>query len=197
MPVFARSDVMCVTVSRAHGGCGEIHRRPFIGDTAAKSWQLDCPQCQGHLTNDPLWSGNLGSVPATPDEDRAVETSNVLFTRNRDDIMTMALARLAGLPAGDLLHAIPGQSGGHSLVRCPDGHDNFPGVKFCGECGTRIAVSSDGISVITDVPAEKTARQQRQPRQSQPRQQPQPRQDAPTPSSSASLAKMMLDVPSI
>jgi hypothetical protein len=165
MPVYARSDVLSVTVSRAHAGCGEVHRRPITPDgTPARTWRLDCPACQGHLSHDPLWSGNEGTVPATPDETTAVENSNTLFSRNRDDIMTMALARLAGLPEGMMLRGGDvGAAARQALVKCPDGHENFPGTKFCGECGERMDGQSRDVTIITDAP-EKPARQPRQPR---------------------------------
>lgn len=192
MPVFARSDVLCTTVSRAHGGCGEVHRRPLVGGAPAKVWRLDCPLCQGHLARDPLWSGNEASIPATPDEDRAVENSNTLFSRNRDDIMTMALARLAGLPEGMLLNSDAAQMARQALVKCAEGHDNFPGTKFCGECGTSLD-SGQAVSVITDAP-EKPARQPRQPKP--PRQPGLQKMPAPAPRP-ASLEEELLSAPSI
>jgi hypothetical protein len=197
MPVFARSDVLCVTVSRHHGGCGEVHRRPVTQDgEPATLWKLDCPLCQAHLAHDPLWSGNQGTIPATPDEDTAIENSNTLFSRNRDDIMTMALARLAGLPEGGLLRGgDTAKAARQALVKCQDGHDNFPGTKFCGECGTRLNGTGD-VAVITDAP-EKKARQPRQPRAAKDTPAPAP---APAPAPTmrvASLEEELLSAPSI
>ncbi len=159
MPVFARSDVLSVTVSRAHGGCGEVHRRPFNDDSPVRVWRLSCPLCQGHLSHDPLWSGNEGTIPATPDETQAVENSNTLFSRNRDDIMTMALARLAGLPEGGLLRGNGNTAAARqALVKCPDGHDNFPGTKFCGECGTKLAVDDTARAGVMAAALDEAAR---------------------------------------
>jgi hypothetical protein len=135
---FGRSDIMSVSVSAVHGGCGSVHRRPFINGSPAETWELNCPQCAGYLETDPLWANNLADVPPTYDEKRGEESANFTFTKNRDDILTMALAKIAGLDTGDLMSRIKAQGAAHSLVKCPAGHDNFTGTKFCGECGARI-----------------------------------------------------------
>lgn len=206
MPVYARSDVMTTAISRAHGGCGEVHRRPITQDgEPARVWRLDCQYCQAHLAHDPLWSGNEGTIPATPDESTAIENSNTLFSRNRDDIMTMALARLAGLPEGGLLRGNDTAAAARqALVKCPDGHDNFPGTKFCGECGIRLDGESDGANVTADVP-EKKVRQPRQPRASKDTPEPAPSQASAdeelrsetAPQRPRSLEEELLNTPSI
>jgi hypothetical protein len=143
---FARSDIMSTTISKTHGGCGETHRRPFIGGAPAETWELNCPQCREYLSTDPLWSATLADVPVTYDEKRQEESANFTFTKNRDDIMTMALAKIAGLDTGGMLAGIAARTATHGTVKCERGHDNFAGVKFCGECGGKI-----GGSEATDV----------------------------------------------
>lgn len=143
MSVYARSDVMNVTVSRAHGGCGQPHSRPVRNGAAARTWALDCPLCQQYLSGDPLWSGTLADVPATPDEDLARDSAEKQTSRSREDIMALALAKIAGLPVAEFLGGMIGQAADTGTVACHAGHENFPSAKFCAECGERISASGD------------------------------------------------------
>jgi hypothetical protein len=188
---FGRSDIMSVSVSAVHGGCGSVHRRPFINGSPAETWELNCPQCAEYLETDPLWASNLADVPPTYDEKRGEESANFTFTKNRDDILTMALAKIAGLDTGDLMSRIKAQGAAHSLVKCPAGHDNFTGTKFCGECGAALSAGVKKPEADTALPpvfsttdnaikpVGKPDRQQRVPRQ--PRQAAPPRQLATRP----------------
>jgi hypothetical protein len=160
MPVYARSDVMHVTVSRAHGGCGEPHTRPVRNGAPSKTWALDCPQCQRYLTHDPLWSGTMADVPSTPDEDLARDNAEKSTARSRDDIMALALAKIAGLPVAEFLGGMIGQATDAGTVSCLNGHENFPSAKFCAECGTSMTKAADAPAE----PEVKPARQPRQPR---------------------------------
>lgn len=152
---YARSDVMYVTVSRAHGGCGEAHSRPVVQGAPVKTWQLDCPQCAAYLLNDPLWSGSLAEVPSTPDEDTARETARTQTERSREDIMALALAKIAGLPVAEFLGGMIGntaiavESGQPATVKCPAGHENFATAKFCAECGGRLGDEQPTSAVTT------------------------------------------------
>lgn len=136
MPLYARADVLSVSIGQSHGGCGTTHRRPMVQGSAVKIWELSCPQCQGHLAHDPLWAGSPADIPATPDEQRTKDNTSVILGRNRDDIMAMALAKLAGLPVGDLFDANSTET---HVVTCSNGHSNFPTAKFCGDCGEPLA----------------------------------------------------------
>jgi hypothetical protein len=139
---YARSDVMNVTVSRAHGGCGDPHSRPIRNGAPAKIWQLDCPQCRAYLHDDPLWSDTLADLPSTPDEDTARDTAEKHTARSRDDIMALALAKIAGLPVAEFLSGMVGQAADSGTVECAAGHENFPSAKFCAECGERLAADA-------------------------------------------------------
>src|SRR5215472_6585962 len=121
---YARSDVMYVTVSRAHGGCGESHSRPVRNGAPAKMWQLNCPKCSAYLLHDPLWSGTLADVPSTPDEDTARDNVEKNTARSREDIMALALAKIAGLPVADFLSGMVGQATDTGTVNCSAGHEN-------------------------------------------------------------------------
>ena len=165
---FARRDIISTTISATDGGCGQTHRRPFINGSPAEVWELNCPQCQAYLTTDPLWSGNLADVPLTYDEKRQEESTNFTFNKNRDDILTMALAKIAGLDTGDLMSRIKAQGANNALVKCPAGHDNFNGTKFCGECGAQMDggdVSQQSEREPSPTGVAKPAPSQRQPRQ--------------------------------
>lgn len=155
MPVYARSDVMYVTVGRKHGGCGEPHARPVVNGAPARSWKLDCPQCQSHLAHDPLWSGTMADVPSTPDEDLARDNVEKSTARSREDIMALALAKIAGLPVAEYLSGMLGNAVDTGTVSCPDGHENFPSSKFCGECGARMNADVTGEVVSKPLPAKR------------------------------------------
>lgn len=68
MTVYARSDVMGVTLSREHGGCGATHSRPVTHGAPVKVWGLSCPTCEDHLRSDPNWAVDPEEIPETPDE---------------------------------------------------------------------------------------------------------------------------------
>lgn len=154
MPVYARSDVMYVTVGRKHGGCGESHARPVVNGAPTRTWKLDCPQCQAHLAHDPLWSGTMADVPSTPDEDLARDNAEKSTARSREDIMALALAKIAGLPVAEFLGGMIGQAADTGTVSCPDGHENFPTSKFCAECGAKMSADAAG-EVVKPLPAKR------------------------------------------
>lgn len=124
MTLYARSDVMSVSISRDSGGCGTSHSRPVKDGAPARDWGLDCPDCEAHLKGsrkprilkntpgdpknnipsrqervadcDPHWSSTPESVPLTPDEQLANTTRT---TRARDQI-ELIKARAALKEAG-------------------------------------------------------------------------------------------------
>jgi Double zinc ribbon len=145
MSLFARSDLASVSVSAAHDGCGEVHVRPAPGGKPDLVWKLECSACENYLRSDPLWSVTLSEVPESPDETKTREDFEKRGTFDRDAVMAMAMAKLAGVDLPETLRRpltglpvhVPVVSG---QVECGDGHPNEPGMKFCGECGTALRV---------------------------------------------------------
>jgi hypothetical protein len=96
MSLYARSDLMSISIPSTSGGCGAGHSRPVTHGSPAKTWKLDCPDCEAYLKGvrkprilrttpgdpkmgipakqervadcDPHWSSTPESVPLTPDE---------------------------------------------------------------------------------------------------------------------------------
>jgi hypothetical protein len=170
MPVYARSDVVCVTVSHSHGGCGTVHARPVVNGAPAKVWSVDCPQCKDYLAKDPLWSTTLADVPSSPDEDLARDNAEKSTTRSREDIMALALAKIAGLPVTEFLGGMLGQAADQGTVKCVNNHENFPSAKFCAECGAPLnvpagdVVSGEAAAPTLAAPKPPAVRQPRTPR---------------------------------
>lgn len=137
MPVYARSDLASVAVSAAHGGCGEVHSRPAPGGNPEKIWSISGCSCEDHLRHDPLWSATLSEIPETHDEAKAREDYTKRGANDVNTMLALALARLTGgeIPetvATMISGAMPGMIAAKMV--CPDGHENPPGQKFCGEC---------------------------------------------------------------
>jgi len=95
MTVYARSDVMSVSLSHEHGGCGATHSRPVTHGAPAQSWGLDCPACENHLRSDPHWSINLSEVPETPDEERTRLDREKKGQTNQQDLLVAAILAIA------------------------------------------------------------------------------------------------------
>jgi hypothetical protein len=158
MTTYARSDVASVTVGRSHGGCGETHRRPVTNGNPARSWGLVCSLCEAHLTHDPLWSGSLAEVPDTPDEVSARDNVQRHTARSRDDLVALALAKIAGLPVAEFLGEMVGQAADQGTVYCSAGHENFPTAKFCSECGGSLKRDAPGALADALMEASRTGK---------------------------------------
>ena len=52
MVLYARSDVMGVSIAAENGGCGSFHGRPVIKGAPVKVFQLTCPPCESYLRGD-------------------------------------------------------------------------------------------------------------------------------------------------
>jgi hypothetical protein len=140
MPVHARSDLVYTIIPAENGGCGEPHRRPVSQGAPAALWTLNCPPCEDVLRHDPHWSPTVTEIPETYDEVKAREDFDKRGAKDKDAILTLALARLAGISAAELpgsltrmISGVPAHVPG--TVECPSGHIQAPGQKFCGECG--------------------------------------------------------------
>ncbi len=152
MTLYSRSDLASVSVSpSAHGGCGSTHVRPAPGGKPDDLWKLDCFSCEDHLRHDPHWSATLSEIPETYDESKAREDFDKRGAKDRDNVLALALARLAGVELPETLRRpITGNMQPAALILCPDGHGNPPGQKFCGECGTLVHPAEKDTAVAKD-----------------------------------------------
>lgn len=151
MTVYARSDISCVALSKAHGGCGEVHSRPVVDGAPAKLWALTCNNCEDHLRSDSLWSSTISEIPETYDEKSVREDQEKRGQREQADATAHALERLAhlgDLPTvlGKMVELMTGQQPQAALQAenalahlCRNGHANVNSAKFCGECGASMA----------------------------------------------------------
>jgi len=88
-----------------------------------------------------LWSATISEVPETPDEEKSREDFQRRGALDRDQIMAMAMAKLAGVdlpetmrrPISGLAPHIPAVAGS---LECENGHGCEPGSRFCQECGS-------------------------------------------------------------
>ena len=104
MTVYSASNIMAVNLSDAHGGCGSPHARPVRNGAPDKLWKLDCVMCENHLRTDPLWSTTVSEIPETYDEKSTREDWEKRGAQDRDAIMPLLLAKLAGVDPSDLRH---------------------------------------------------------------------------------------------
>jgi hypothetical protein len=140
MTVYARSDVVHVALSAAHGGCGAAHSRPVTHGAPAKEWALSCGPCEAHLRHDPNWAAFPSEVPETPDEARVREDREGKGALDRDNQLLQALVTLARSNEGiqQLLVAGGGVDAPALAVTCSSGHLNPGTGRFCADCGERL-----------------------------------------------------------
>ena len=138
MTLYPASSPMAVIVpTETFGGCGNLHSRPVRNGAPVHPWVFDCPPCENHLRHDPLWSTTLSEIPETHDEGKAREDFDKRGARDKDQVLAMALAKLAGVELPEsLLRPITGNMPrAVALMECPSGHPGKPGSKFCATCG--------------------------------------------------------------
>ena len=142
MSVWARSDVASVTVSEAHKGCGKTHVRPAPGGRPVDVWEITCPGgCEDFLRTDPLFASNRSELPESPDEVKSREDFEKRGVLERDQVMALAMAKIAGIelsepPRRPALGLVPPLAVTAGQVECPNGHGCDPGTRFCTECGS-------------------------------------------------------------
>ena len=118
MALFARSDLMSVSIPVTSGGCGATHSRPVTRGAPARIWKLECPPCEGYLRGDgrpkilkttpgdpklgipaqqervadgnPQWSSTPDTVPLTPDE---AKTKHVILERGEQQLRALESLR--------------------------------------------------------------------------------------------------------
>lgn len=129
MSLFARSDLMSVSIPQTSGGCGATHSRPVTRGTPAKVWKLECTPCEFYLNgsdkakiirvvpgdkeqgipgrmehvadSDPHWSSTPEGIPPTPDEQHI---NKIRAERGRDElqmIQALTAAKMAGVAIPD------------------------------------------------------------------------------------------------
>lgn len=142
MAVFAMSSIASINVGTAHGGCGQVHQR----EPGEALWYIECEACENFLRHDPHFSVTAAEIPETFDEAKAREDFEKRGAKDKDAILTLAIARLAGIDSSMLpesltrmisgapLH-VPGMQVAAGQIVCPAGHANAAGKKFCGDCG--------------------------------------------------------------
>lgn len=142
MTLYARSDLAYVIVPAPSGGCGSPHRRPVENGAPAKLWPLECPgQCEEFLRKSDAsghqWSATLSEIPETHDERVSREDFDKRGARDKDQVLALALAKLAGVELPEsMLRPITGNlPKAMALMECPSGHPGKPGAKFCAVCG--------------------------------------------------------------
>lgn len=97
MTVYSASNLVWVAVSaEGHGGCGEPHSRPVVNGAPQQPWVLTCEQCENFLRGDPMWSVTPADIPETYDEKKIREDFEKRGAKDKDAILTLAIARLAG-----------------------------------------------------------------------------------------------------
>ena len=105
-------------------------------------WKFDeCAQCENYLRHDPMWSSTAAEIPETHDEIKAREDFEKRGAKDKDAVLTLALARLAGIGTAELpesltrmISGVPAHVPGQ--MECPKGHAQPAGQPFCGQCGS-------------------------------------------------------------
>lgn|ERR1017187_7744527 len=155
MTTYAPSDMTAITIPADGGrGCGQTHRRG-----PEQPWGVDCAPCEAWLrANDNRWSATIAGITETYDEKLGREQYAVKGVREKDALLTAAIARLAGygqaqLPASltRMIAGIPAHVPG--LMLCPSGHENQPGQKFCGECAAPMSSAAPAASLMAGAAA--------------------------------------------
>lgn len=125
MSLFARSDLMSVTIPAMSGGCGKTHSRPVTHGKPRTVWELACPACEAYLKgdnkprvikvsggdknrgiapkmnhvadSDPHWSSTPETVPPTPDEEQVHAVRAEIGKEQLEMINALAAAKQAGI----------------------------------------------------------------------------------------------------
>lgn len=129
MSLYARSDLMSVSIPPTSGGCGKTHTRPVTKGVTAKVWKLDCNPCEGYLRGDgkpkiikvipgdkeqgipsrmehvidshPQWSNTPEGVPPTPDEQHVNKIRADRGNQQLQQLSALAALQGAGLKIPD------------------------------------------------------------------------------------------------
>lgn len=124
MTLYARSDVMSVSIPATSGGCNSQHTRPVVKGAPAKVWGLACAPCEAYLRGDgrqkklvyqidkntgqsvrqervpdgsDQWSSTPDTIPLTPDEERTNTTREARGQMQIQMIQALAAMRATGI----------------------------------------------------------------------------------------------------
>jgi hypothetical protein len=156
--MYARSDVRTVNIGPGHHSCGQVHERPVNeAGEPVQLWALSCPGgCEEFLRTDPCWSATLHEVPESPDEQKAREGANRHGKQAQEQIVALALAKLAGIDTaslpGSMTRSALGAAPVAGMVSCPAcAAVQSSGANYCGSCGSamRSAVPAAAIPAGT------------------------------------------------
>ena len=145
--LFARNDVDFFNVPVGSGGCGAPggHRRPVIDGAPVRPWRVECVSCEPFLRErmSDLFASSEADVAETPDETKGREDFQKRGATDRDNILAIAMAKLAGVELPQTIRqSISGASPQIDAIAgkivCRDGHDCEPGSVFCDECGSEM-----------------------------------------------------------
>ncbi len=145
--IYPPSDFVAVIIPAEGGrGCGAEHRRPDGPDgRPVQPWALSCAGgCEAWLlAHDSRWVQQPEDIRETFDEIKARERFELRGTKDRDALVALALARMAGVSQAEIpssiakaLSGLPAHVPG--VVVCGSGHDNRPGSRFCSACGEQL-----------------------------------------------------------
>jgi SAP domain len=144
MSLYPPSNWVESTVPADAGGCGRPHRRPYVSGKPVHPYALECPPCENYLRKNmpDQWSATVSEIAETYDEKLAREDFEKRGAKDKDAVLTLALARLAGIDSAELpesltrmISGVPAHIPVQGQLECVNGHLSPPGKKFCGDCG--------------------------------------------------------------
>jgi hypothetical protein len=162
MSLYARSDLMSISVPVTSGGCGSVHTRPVSRGVPARTWKLDCDKgCESYLRGD----AKMKIIKVIPgDKEQGIpgrmehHINKVRTEKGAQELQYLAaLGQLKqmGIAVPDNAMWLLERTFDPRIVKgsvvCPDGHENAAGTKFCGECG--VTMNTKGaIAPVEELP---------------------------------------------
>jgi hypothetical protein len=155
MTMFAPSDISEINVSTAHGGCGQRHARG-TDETGqpVQPWGITCPSCETFLASEGRFSKTVDGIKETFDETLAREAWETKGIKDRDALLAVAMARMAGVSQSQIPPTVQRMISGlqpHIPVAgemiCPKGHTNVPGGRYCSACGAQMSAPAPSVAL--------------------------------------------------
>jgi hypothetical protein len=164
MAAYSSSDIQSISISVAHGGCGETHSR-----NGARIFKVDCEKCSavllghtrpkvcrwskergyqhGQLDGWSGWAAAVQDIPLTYDEQLERERMKATGQTELERLQAMSMAATLGIAVPQALAAslggVQALEDMRAQVLCPDGHANRPGARFCDLCGLSMQVAAE------------------------------------------------------